>query len=162
MPKILNKVFSAAFGAILLFCAVLRSIQLFLLTDASTGFIEKDWAGTIALFFTSCLAFILLLPVLLKYKAFKNPFYKFKSNLLFAASAAAGAAMFYDFVFKCVFCYNYITEVSEPRLNYVLPICLAALSALLCSLYFIMMGISFKTDRYDFKRFKYFHIMPLF
>ncbi|MDE6658568.1 MAG: hypothetical protein K2K01_00445, partial [Eubacterium sp.] len=29
-------------------------------------------------------------------------------------------------------------------------------------LYFIMMGVSFKTNRYDFKSFKYYHIMPMF
>ncbi|MDE6752954.1 MAG: hypothetical protein K2J59_09315, partial [Eubacterium sp.] len=65
-------------------------------------------------------------------------------------------------VFKCVNCYHYLTEVSEPRLNYFIPICLAALSALLCALYFIMMGISFKTDSYDFKNFKYYHTVPFF
>ncbi len=161
MPKILNKVFSAAFGAVLLFCTVFRCIQLFFLTDASTGFIDHNRTGTIALFFISCLVLILLIPALLKNKAFKNPFYKFKSRLLFFVSAAAGTAMFYDFVFKCVNCYYYWTEVSEPRLNYFIPICLAALSALLCALYFIMMSISFKTDSYDFKSFKYYHAVPL-
>ncbi|MDE6110811.1 MAG: hypothetical protein K2F65_02720 [Eubacterium sp.] len=162
MPKSLNKVFSAFIGAFLLFGTVLRSFQLFVMTDASTGFINRNRAGTIVLFFVSCLAFILLIPVLLKNKAFKNPFDYSKSRFLFFACAAAGIAMFYDFVFKCVNCYQYMAEVSALRLNYFIPLCLSALSALLCALYFIMMGISFKTDSYDFKSFRYYHMVPVF
>ncbi|MDE5995436.1 MAG: hypothetical protein K2G56_00790, partial [Eubacterium sp.] len=162
MQKILNQVFSAFVGAFLLFGAVLRCIQLFVMTDASTGFINRNRAGTIILFFVSCLAFILFIPVLLKNKALKNPFAQSKSRLLFFASAAAGIAMFYDFVFKCVNCYKYIAEVSAIRLNYFIPLCLSALSALLCALYFIMIGVSFKTDSYDFKSFKYYHMVPVF
>ena len=162
MQKILNKVFSAFIGAFLLFGAVLRCIQLFIMTDASTGFINRNRAGTIVLFFVSCLAFILLIPALLQDKAFQNPFHKSKSRLLFLASAAAGIAMFYDFVFKCVNCYKYAAEGSAIRLNYFVPLCLSALSALLCALYFMMMGVSFKTDSYDFKSFKYYHIVPVF
>lgn len=162
MAKILSKVFSAFIGAFLLFAAALRCIQLFFMTDASTGFINGNRAGTIVLFFISCLAFILLIPVWLKNKALKNPFYKSKSRLLFLSSVAAGIAMFYDFVFKCVNGYQYAAEVSAIQLNYFIPLCLSALSALLCTLYFIMMGVSFKTDSYDFKSFKYYHIMPVF
>lgn len=162
MPKILNKVFSAFIGAFLLCGTALRCIQLFFMTDASTGFINRNRAGTIVLFFLSCLAFILFIPVLLKNKDLKNPFDKSKSKLLFFASAAAGIAMFYDFVFKCVTCYKYVQEVSVLRLNYFIPLCLSAISALLCALYFVMMGVSFKTDRYDFTSFKYYHLVPVF
>ena len=162
MAKILSKVFSAFIGAFLLFSAVLRCMQLFFMTDASTGFINRNRAGTIVLFFISCLAFILLIPVWLKRKTLKNPFYQTKSRLLFLSSVAAGVFMFYDFVFKCVNGYQYVAEVSAIRLNYFIPFCLSALSALLCTLYFVMMGVSFKTNRYDFKSFKYYHIMPVF
>lgn len=161
MPKILNKVFSAMLCAFLLFGIVLRSVQLFVMTDASTGFINKNQAGTIGLFFISCLALILLILVLLKNKTFRNPFEKNESKLLFYVSVAAGIAMFYDFVFKCVICYRYAAEASAVRFNYFIPLCLSSLSALLCTLYFVMMGISFKTNSYDFKSFRYYHIVPV-
>lgn len=160
--KIRDKVFSAVTAALLLLTAAIRCVQLLFLTDASTGLIDKNRAGTIILFFISCLVFILLIPVFLKNKVFLNPFHKSRSRLLFFVSVAAGVAMFYDFVFKCVNCYKYAAAVSQPRLNYFIPVCFAALSALLCALYFIMMGVSFKTDRYDFKSFKYYHLVPLF
>lgn len=160
--KIPDKAFFAAIAVPLLFASAIRCVQLLFLTDVSTGFIDKNRAGTIVLFFTSCLVLILLIPFLLKNKAIQNPFYKTKSRLLFVVSVAAGTAMFYDFVFKCVNCYKYAAAVSQPRLNYFIPVCLAAMSALLCALYFIMMGVSFKTDRYDFKSFKYYHLVPLF
>lgn len=161
MPKILKKVFSAVFGAFLLFAAVLRCVQLFLYTDASTGFIDRNKAGTIVLFFASCLAFILLILFLLKRESFRNPFDQSESRLLFYVSAAAGVAMFYEFIFKCVNCSKYVASVSSVRLNYFIPICLAALFSLLCVLYFIMMGISFKTDNYDFRSFRYYHLVPV-
>ena len=161
MPKILKKVFSAVFGALLLFVTALRCVQLFCLTDISTGFINRNAAGTIALFFALCFALMLILGILLKKGAFKNPFHKSKSRLLFNISIAAGIAMFYDFVYKCVICCKYIAEASSFRLNYFIPACLGVLSALLCTIYFVMMGVSFKTDHYDFKSFKYYHIVPV-
>lgn len=160
MPKILKKVFSAAFGAFLLFATALRCIQLFSLTDASTGFIKRDSAGTMIIFFVSCLAFILLSAVLFKNEPLKNPFHKSESRLRTYLCIAAGIAMFYDFVYKCVACYTYYIE-SSVKLNYFIPVCLAAISALLCAFYFIMMGISFKTEHYDFRDLKYYHIVPV-
>ncbi|MDE6723443.1 MAG: hypothetical protein K2J55_04525, partial [Eubacterium sp.] len=145
MPKILKKVFSAVFGALLLFGTALRCVQLFLLTNSSTGFINRNAAGTIALFFASCFALMLIISILLKKEDFRNPFHKSKSRLLFYTSIAAGIAMFYDFIYKCVGCCKYAAEGSSFHLNYFIPACLCVLSALLCTIYFIMMGVSFKT-----------------
>ena len=64
--------------------------------------------------------------------------------------------MFYDFVHQCVNCFNYFAKETAAGLNYFIPLCLGALCALLCALYFVMMGISFKTDTYDFRKFRCF------
>lgn len=89
-------------------------------------------------------------------------FFQHKSKAGFYVCLSAGAAMFYDFVYQCVSCYNYAFGSSRIALNYLIPLCLSALSALLCASYFLIISAAFITDRYDVGSVKLFHLVPVF
>ena len=158
MPKVITKTVFILFGASVLFAAVLRGVQLFLLTDAS-GFILKDASGTVTAFYVLCAAVLALCGIAFSKKLTPTqPFDGRKSKLLFCVCLLAGAAMFYDFVYRCISGYNYFSRNSYIELNYIIPLLLAGVAALFCSVYFIVMGASFATDKYDFRQLKYFHL----
>ncbi len=140
---------------------VLRTVQLNLYTDEATGYIKKGAEGTAAVFY--CLVLLLAVVVLVcfygkEYKAGANPFEK-NSKPLCVTAVLAGASMFADFIIRVVFAYNYVSNVSSVEYNYLIPLCLSAFVSLLCAFYFIVMGVSFKTDKYNFLELKYFHLI---
>ena len=162
MPKMLTKMIYVLFGASVFSAVVLRCVQMFRYTEASTGFILRGAEKTVALFFTLCTAAVFLCSVFLSKKnSFKNPFAKHKSNAVFYSCIFAAIAMFYDFVHQCMNCYQYISENIHFEMNYFIPLCIVGISAVFCAFYYVIMGISFVTDKYDFRQFGYFHIMPL-
>lgn len=152
--------------ALTLGLVVLRSVQFCFYTD-STGVIVKGAESTIAAFYVIAL---LLFAVVLIFFCRKGkvgtkdkilPLFDEKNGLLCASSSAAGIAMFSDFIFRIIISYNYISETSYARMNYFIPLCISAFFSLLCAFYFIAVGISFKSDKYIFRDFKYLHIIPL-
>ena len=121
MPKMLTKIIYVLFGASVFCAAVLRCVQMFRYTDASTGFILRGAEKTIALFFVLCAAAVLLCSAFLSKKiSFKNPFAKHKSKVVFYSCIFAAIAMFYDFVHQCMNCYKYISENTHFKMNYFL------------------------------------------
>lgn len=116
---------------------------------------------TIVLFFIACAAVIMFSVLLCRKNAYRNPFSKQRSRRVFYFCIFAAVAMFYDFVHQCINCYKYISENVNFEWNYFIPVCLVGISAVLCAFYFIIMGVSFVTDKYDFRNLSYFHIMPV-
>lgn len=161
MPEILKKTFSAFSGAFILCAVILRIIIILFYTDASTGFVRRSAAGITAIFCCCCVFPVLLYAVLISKSAISNPFDKHKSKLIFYTGIFSGAAMFCDFVYQCVNIYRVFMNGGFAELNYTIPLCLTALSSVLCAFYFIIMGVSYKTDKYDFRCLKYYHIIPL-
>ncbi|MDE6123800.1 MAG: hypothetical protein K2G22_01050 [Eubacterium sp.] len=161
MPKLLTKMISVLFGASVLCATAVRCVQMFSYTNVSTGFIMRGAEKTIALFFILCAAIVLFSALLCRKNVYKNPFSKHKSRLVFYSCIFAAIAMFYDFVHQCINCYKYISENAHFEWNYFIPVCFVGISAVLCAFYFIIMGISFVTDKYDFRNLRYFHITPV-
>lgn len=158
MPKIITKSVFILFGASVLSAAVLRCVQLFLLTDPS-GFILKDAAGTVTAFYILCAAAVAFCGTTFsKKRTPAQPFDGRKSKPLFYACILVGAAMFYDFVYRCISGYNYFSRNPYIELNYFIPLILAGVAALFCTVYFIAMGVSFVTDKYDFRQLKLLHL----
>lgn len=161
MPKISIRIFSAFSGALILCAVVLRCMLMRFFETSSSGF-DHENAERIAMFFYSfCVLSVLSCFMPLKKSALKNPFFKKKSKIVFYACVSAGAAMLYDFIFQCVHIYKLILNGSFSGVNYTVPLCLTAVVSVLCACYFIIMGISYKTDKYDFRCFKYYHIIPV-
>lgn len=161
MPKIKNKTvfflaFSASFAA-----AAVRCVQVFLFTDYETGFIIKGAEP-------SMLAFFLLLALSVAFSAFvffqkdlrRNPIEQESSRSLFICGILCGVFMFYDFVHQCINCYTYASKTTYLSMNYFIPMLLLGVFALLSSVYFVILAISFKTKQYDFKQLRLFHIVP--
>ena len=161
MPKALTKTVFALFGASVLFATALRCVQLFSFTDASTGFVLKEASATVSAVYILCVIAAALCGIFF-HKKFTpvDPFGKKENRRLFYVCILAGAAMFYDFVHQCVNCFSYASRTAHVELNFLLPILLTGITALFCTFYFIIMGISFVTDKYDFKQFMYFHLVP--
>lgn len=162
MPKTLTKIVLGFFGASVLFAAALRCVQLFSFTDASTGFVLKEATASVTAVYILCILTAALCGMFF-HKKFTpiDPFGKKEGKRLFYVCILAGAAMFYDFVHQCVNCFNYVSRTAHLELNYLIPILLAGITALLCTFYFIIMGISFITDKYDFRQLMYFHLVLL-
>ena len=159
MPKTLTKIAFGFFGASVLFAAALRSLQLFSFTDISTGFVLKDASVSANAVYILCICAAALCGIFL-HKKFTpvDPFGKKESRGLFYVCILTGAAMFYDFVHQCVNCFSYASRTTYVELNHLIPILLTGITALLCTFYFIIMGISFITDKYDFRQLVYFHL----
>lgn len=159
MPKISLKITFAFFGVLIAFAGALRCVHMFFYTDADTGFIKQGAVKSMLLLYAVCFLMLVMCAAFAGKADITNPFEKRKSRLVFYSAVFAGGAMFYDFVHQCINCYKHITE-SAVQINYLIPVCLTAASAVMCAVYFIIMGISYKTDRYDFRYFKYYHLMP--
>lgn len=163
MPKALKSIYFFLVFGITASAVVLRTSQLLYHTETETGYIKRGAENTIAAFYIICgVAVILCMAVLFsKFLKCNNLFEREKSRLLLVSGIAAGISMFYDFIHQCINIYEYITKTSYIEISYFISICVIGLSALICAFYFIAAGISFYTDRYDFKQFRYFHLAPV-
>lgn len=162
MQKAITKISAALFCASAVAAIVLRAMQLLNFTDVETGHIVYEAKNTIAVFFVLCAASAAFCAVLCCKNAEPvNPFEQQKSKPILCTAIAAGVAMFYGFIHQCILCGEYISSTAYFELNYFIPLCLAGVSALLSAFYFSILGISFVTDKYDFRYFKYFHIVPV-
>lgn len=159
MPKTLTKIAFGFFDASVLCAAVLRCVQLFLFTDISTGFVLKEASFTAGAVYILCVSAVVLCGIFFHKKLTPaDPFSKKESKPLFYICIITGAAMFYDFIHQCVNCFNYASRTTYFELNYFVPMLLTGIAAILCTFYFIIMGVSFVTDKYDFKQLVYFHL----
>ncbi len=163
LPEKAEKIINGFIIIASLFAAVLRFVQMSYLTDSSTGFAVKGSEAAVGAFFVLCVFFVGLCGVRFFLSDINtNPYDLYKSKTFAAAGAFAAAAMFYDFIHQCLNSYAYIIKTSFFELNYFIPLCFSAVSALLCSFYFIILSISFNTDKYDFRNFRTFHLAPVF
>ena len=159
MPKTLTKIVFGFFGASVLFAAALRCVQLFLFTDTSTGFVLQEASASVSAVYILCVFAAALCGIFFHKRLTPvDPFGKKENRRLFYVCLLTGAAMFYDFVHQCVNCFSYASRTTYLELNYLIPIFLTGITALLCTFYFIIMGISFVTDKYDFRHLVYFHL----
>ena len=159
MPKTLTKITFVFFGASVLLAAALRCVQLFSFTDASTGFVLKEASASVGAVYILCILAVAFCGIFFHKKFIPvDPFGKKESKPLFYVCILTGAAMFYDFVHQCVNCFSYASRTTYIELNYLIPILLTGITALLCTFYFIIMGISFATEKYDFRQLVYFHL----
>lgn len=160
MPKVLTKTFFALFGASVLCAAALRCVQLFSQTDIKTGFVLKEASLSAGAVYILCIISAAACGIFFHKKLnAADPFGKNKSRALFYICILTGASMFYDFVHQCINCYNYASRTSDLELNRFIPMMIAGITAILCTFYFIIMGISFVTDKHDFRRFVRFHLV---
>lgn len=160
MPKVLTKTVFALFGASVLCAAALRCVQLFSQTDTKTGFVIKEAYLSAGAVYILCIVAAAVCGIFFHKKlAAVDPFSKNKSKPLFYICILTGAAMFYDFVHQCVNCYDYASRTAHFELNRFAPMLITGVTAILCTFYFIIMGISFLTDKYDFRRFVRFHLV---
>ena len=166
MKKTVKTVHTFIVFALTLVLVVLRSVQLCLYTD-SFGLIVKGAESTIAAFYL--IASLLFAAVVFGYgrksrsdvQKKRISLFDEKSRLLCAVSSLAGISMFCDFIFRIIIGYNYISDIPDARMNYFIPLCISAVFSLLCSFYFIAVGISFNSDKYLIRDFKYLHMIPL-
>ena len=160
MPKVLTKTVFALFGASVLCAAALRCVQLVSQTDIKTGFVLKEASLSAGAVYILCVVAAACCGMLFNKRLTAiDPFAKNKSKRLFYVCVLTGAAMFYDFVHQCVNCYDYASRNAHFELNRFAPMLITGITAILCTFYFIIMGISFVTDKYDFRRFVRFHLV---
>lgn len=160
MPKVLTKTVFALFGASVLCAAALRCLQLFSQTDIKTGFLIKEASLSAGAVYILCVVAAACCGIFFNKRLTAiDPFTNNKSKRLFYVCVLTGAAMFYDFVHQCVNCYDYASRNAHLELNRFVPMFITGITAILCTFYFIIMGISFVTDKYDFRRFIRFHLV---
>lgn len=74
----------------------------------------------------------------------------------------ASIGFFVDFVYNSVRVYLAVDNGSSRNLISFLPLCIGLAMALLCSLYYAIVGLSFGSTTYDFKELKLLHLAPIF
>lgn len=161
MPKVVKNIISFFLSLTAISAIILRTVQLLKYTDTNTGYILQSATETMFAFYAICIAMILLCIVFsYKSKCCNIPFENKSNKTLSLFSALAGISLFYDFVHQSLNCYDYITTTSQVQKNYIIPLALVGISALVCSFYFFLMSSYFVSNKYDFRQFKYFHLMP--
>ena len=85
---------------------------------------------------------------------FKNPFH------LDVFSYIASAGFFLNFLTQCVLLYGAL-GAKIMSLTYIMPIVMSGLTALISSVYFIIVGFSFGDKNYDFREFRLVHLVPM-
>lgn len=161
MPKVVKNTTAVLLSLTAVSAIMLRIIQLIKFTDIETGYIYQSATQSMHIFYIICFVMIVLSAIIsYKSKCCNNPFEKEKSKTLSLFSFFAGISLFYDFVHQSVNCYEYISKNSQLQMNYLFPLVFVGISALACSFYFFLMGSYFVSDKYDFRQFKYFHLMP--
>lgn len=163
MSKIIKKISIFFIALFTIFSIALRTIQLKHFTSIENGCILKDDALSVFVFFILVLlaiAFCLVLPLCSKKQ--NNPFEIKKSKTMSALCILSAFTLFYDFVHQCVNVYEYLNKVGELQYNFLIPLCCSAFFALISTFYFMLMGLFFVSDNYDFRQFKFFHLVPAF
>ena len=74
----------------------------------------------------------------------------------------AAVGFFVDFVYGAVRIYGSVDSGSFHNPVDFLPLCICTLLSLVCSFYYVMVGLSFSSPAYDFKELKITHIAPVF
>lgn len=163
MEKAVKKIHIFLIAALTIASVIVRTVQLCNYTENSFGYIVKGAEGTIILFYSFLL--LLLLSVLLFFcgKKIKSTYSPFESNsrILCVTAVLSGISLFFDFVFRIIIAYNYISQNSRAEMNYFIPLCISVIISLVCAFYFIAAGVSFNTSKYSFREFKYLHTIPL-
>ncbi len=135
---------------------VIRCIQLFYYTDLSTGYVLSDAKNLITDLYINIVVSVLLFAVtsfaFFNKKTSEVDFVEGKG--MFFMSLLCTAGMFYDFIFQCVSCYNYISKTAYIAVNRIIPMILCVVSALICCAYFAILSQSSRTSRFEFGRLK--------
>ena len=76
-------------------------------------------------------------------------------------SFAAALGFFIDFIVQCYRIYQSVDSGAYHLFAYFAPRCLICVSALISSFYFCTAALSFRSSRYDFRRLKVIHLVPV-
>lgn len=161
MQKATKHIFNFLLALSVLCATALRTAQLFIYTDAKTGYVIHSAVNTIIAFYLIC-ALIIILSAVISYKEEQT------APALFTVGSKGKAAIchltaisfFYDFIHQVLNCYKYIDGSSYVQLNIIIPLALVGISALSCTYYFYVLGASFNSDKYDLRQLKLFHLTP--
>ena len=162
-----NKPMYFSFLAVIAFAVAacfLRFFQLIRFTDSQTGFVIGDNSLTYILYGVLVLsvAFAALYSFLARKRIRKINFIGNKG--IYASVIALCITYFFDFVHQVYNCFDYIQTADKQayiEYNYLLPMGLQAIFALLTCFYLIICAKSVKKTAIDFKNFKLFHLVPL-
>lgn len=151
-----------AFGiAISIAALALRCVQVFKYTDFETAHIVKSASGTVSAFYVFLAASVILFSfAVVGCKPFPSANRK-DGKAIFALCVLAGAGMFYDFVYRCILCFEYASATRHLVANRFVPMIFTAVFALLTAVFFFVLGISFKTARYKMSSLWFLYISPV-
>ena len=151
-----------AFGiAISIAALALRCVQVFKYTDFETAHIVKSASGTVSAFYVFLAASVILFSfAVVGCKPFPSANRK-GGKAIFALCVLAGAGMFYDFVYRCILCFEYASATRHLVANRFVPMIFTAVFALLSAVFFFVLGISFKTARYKMSSLWFLYISPV-
>lgn len=144
--------------------AVVRCIQLFYYTDMSTGIVLSSGRDLIADLYI-CIGVSIFLFAFASFAFFNKSTSEFDfvpGRGMFLASLLSAAGMFYDFIYQCVNCYNYIAKTAYPALNRIIPMIACAVFALLSCAYFAVLCQCSRSSRFEFSRLWLLRLTPLF
>lgn len=147
---------AAAFAAL-----ALRCVQVFKYTDYETAHVLKSASESVAAFYSLLAASVVFFALsVIKCKPF-SAVNRMRGKSIFALCLLSGAGMFYDFVYRCILCFDYVSSTQHPAANRLTPMICTAIFALFSAAFFIALGISFKTTRYQMSSLWFLYISPV-
>lgn len=147
---------AAAFAAL-----ALRCVQVFKYTDYETAHVLKSASESVAVFYSLLAGSAVFFALsVIKCKPFSSV-NRMRGKSIFALCLLSGAGMFYDFVYRCVLCFDYVSSTQHPAANRLTPMICTVIFALFSAAFFIALGISFKTTRYQMSSLWFLYISPV-
>lgn len=122
---------AAAFAAL-----ALRCVQVFKYTDYETAHVLKSASESIAAFYSLLAASAVFFALsVIKCKPFSSV-NRMRGKSIFALCLLSGGGMFYDFVYRCILCFDYVSSTQHPAANRLTPMICTAIFALFSAAFF--------------------------
>lgn len=142
----------------------IRFGQLIKYTDIKTGLVTQNRRLTYALYLLVLLGVIISALYSFKAKKLNRQINFIGNKSIYVSLLLLCGTYFFDFVHQGYNCYLYLLEAKEQNyteFNYLIPLALVCLFAILSCYYFAVCAKSVKGTFTDFRKFRFFHLAPL-
>lgn len=161
MQKKVGTITSFAVTVLTVAVCVLRFFQLLKYTDSETGFVTGGKNLTYSIYALLIGCFAVAAVYAFGKREYKTTLSYGSSKMVLGISYLLPAAFFFDFIHQCYNCFDYIQKTAYVEYNYIIPLAVSGVAALLSSFYFFTFAVTYRGSNYDLKNFTSFHFMPV-
>ncbi len=160
MQKTVSIITSSVIAISVIAVCVLRFYQLLKYTDPSTGYILGN--GDLTYIIYGLLILGLVSVALYSFRNMKTACILDQNTgrLIPVTAYLLSAVFFIDFIHQCCNCFDYFQSTPYVEYNYIIPLAVSGISALLSCFYYATLAMTCRGTEYDFRNFTLIHFAP--